>query len=149
EQDLKQYSEEFGLPQCTTASGCFRQVNQEGATSPLPFPKTLQELENAHKGTASERKKANEAEGWALEISLDIEAVHAVCPPCQVLLVEAASPTDFNLFTAENTAAALGPDEISNSWGGPESAQDSSAMNHPGLVVTASAGADGYRESLN
>jgi hypothetical protein len=148
EQDLKAYSEEFGLPQCTAANGCFRQVNQEGASSPLPFPKTLQDLENARKGSAGERKKAKEAEGWALEISLDIEAAHGVCPPCQILLVEAASPTNGNLFAAENSAA-LGADEISNSWGGPESGQDFAAMNHPGVVITASSGDDGYREWLS
>src|SRR2546423_1597855 len=147
EQDLEEYSKEFGLPECTTANGCFRQVNQAGASSPLPFPQTLQELEDAHKGTAAERKEAKEAEGWALEISLDIQTAHAVCQTCHILLVEANSPFDSDLYPAENTAAALGANEISNSWGGREFEEDA-AFNHPGVVITASAGDFGYLEWL-
>src|SRR4051812_41917861 len=51
ESDLATYRSQFGLPPCTTANGCFRKVNQNGATSPLPAA-------NA---------------GWASEIALDIE----------------------------------------------------------------------------
>src|SRR5262249_28076152 len=36
ESDLATYRTQFGLPPCTTANGCFRKVNQNGATSPLP-----------------------------------------------------------------------------------------------------------------
>src|SRR5437870_3071798 len=36
EADLGTYRSNFGLPACTTANGCFRKVNQNGATSPLP-----------------------------------------------------------------------------------------------------------------
>ena len=50
-----------------------------------------------------------------------------------------------DLFAAENTAARLGASEISNSWGGPEEGSDSAAFNHPGVVITASSGDDGYR----
>jgi hypothetical protein len=44
EADLKAYDEEFGLPECTTGDGCFKQVNQSGETGKPPFPKTTKEL---------------------------------------------------------------------------------------------------------
>jgi subtilase family serine protease len=46
--------------------------------------------------------------GWAGEISLDVDMVSAVCPQCHILLVEADSNMDSDLFTAVDTAVALG-----------------------------------------
>ncbi len=125
ENDLEIYSKEFGLPLCTKANGCFRQINQEGNTSPLP----------------------TDEGGWSLEISLDIETAHAVCPNCKILLVEANSEGDRDLEAAENTAVAAGATEVSNSYGGGEAeGQDpaAAAYNHQGVVITASAGDQGY-----
>ena len=34
ESDLGTYRSQFGLPACTTANGCFRKVNQNGASQP-------------------------------------------------------------------------------------------------------------------
>jgi subtilase family serine protease len=123
EADLAVYRSQFGLPACTKANGCFRQVNQSGGTS-LP---------------ASDP-------GWAEEISLDIDMVSAICPNCHILLVEATSPTLANLATAVNTAVRLGATEVSNSYGGSETGTSgsASAYNHPGVPITASAGDDGY-----
>ncbi len=67
--DLATYRKAYGLPDCTTANGCFKQVNQSGATSPLPAGDY----------------------GWAEEESLDLDAVSAACPSCHILLVEANS----------------------------------------------------------
>jgi hypothetical protein len=126
EADLATYRSQFGLPPCTTANGCFRKVNQNGATSPLP---------------------AVDA-GWAEEISLDIDMASAICPGCKILLVEASSPSTANLGAAVNRAALLGATVISNSYGGPESAGDpsttSSFYNHPGILITASSGDSGF-----
>jgi hypothetical protein len=122
EADLEAYDKEFGLPPCTKVTGCFKKVNQAGNESPLP----------AEEG------------GWALEISLDIETTHAVCPNCKILLVEAETAMFSALESAENTAVSLGATEISNSWGGPQLGEDSSAFNHPGVAITASAGDYGY-----
>src|SRR5215468_8601812 len=36
ESDLASYRSQYGLPPCTKANGCFKVVNQNGATSPLP-----------------------------------------------------------------------------------------------------------------
>jgi hypothetical protein len=148
EADLQAYDEEFSLPPCTPG-GCFKQVNQSGEASSLPFPRTTAELEAAGEGTASERERAELAAGWDLEISLDIETARAVCQSCKILLVEASSASSGNLEAAERAAESLGANEISNSWGGPElgispSLDQGSAFNHPGTVITVSAGDDGY-----
>jgi Fe2+ transport system protein FeoA len=149
EADLKAYDEEFALPVCTAANGCFKQVNQNGEAGNPPFPKTTKELESARKGSRSARIEAEEATGWGLEISLDIEVTHATCQSCEILLVESNSPTYEDLEAAEKSAAALGAGEISNSWGGPEDGEtpeleSASPFNHPGIVVTVAAGDDGY-----
>ncbi len=120
EADLGVYRAKYGLAACTTANGCFRKVNQTGGTS---YP--------AKNG------------GWAQEISLDLDMVSATCPNCHILLVEATSATNANLAAAVNEAAALHATEISNSYGGGEAGATNSAYNHPGIVITASAGDSG------
>ncbi len=114
-------------------------------------PKAKQELEAAaNSSEAAKRKEAREAESWSIEISLDVETAHATCQNCQIVLVEASSSAYESLQTAEDAAVALHAEEVSNSWGGPECEEglgcleDSSAFNHPGVVITASAGDDGY-----
>jgi Subtilase family len=149
EADLKVYDEEFGLPECTNANGCFTQLNQTGKATPLPFPKTNGELEAFRAGTSGERKAAERATGWGSEISLDIETAHAICQNCKIALLEAETSAYPNLEAAERSAVKLGAGEISNSWGGPEEGETpqletTSAFNDPGVVVTASAGDDGY-----
>jgi hypothetical protein len=151
EADLRAYSEQFSLPACTSENGCFKQVNQKGETGNLPFPKSVAELEAASAGTAAEVESAEEASGWGLEISLDIETAHAVCQSCHILLIEANAPVDAYLEAAERTAETLGANEISNSWGGPEEGETpkseaSGPFDHPGTVITASAGDNGYRD---
>jgi hypothetical protein len=158
EADLKAYDKEFKLPECTEANGCFGQVNQNGATGNPPFPQSevLRAAREAVCKTGIEPeaeeacKEVEEADGWSEEISLDIEASHATCQNCKIVLVEAQSASFLDLEKAEKTAAGLlGATEISNSWGGPEQgvtpAEDSaSAFKQPGIVVTAAAGDDGY-----
>jgi subtilase family serine protease len=126
EKDLAVYRSHYGLPACTTANGCFKKVNQNGAASPLPTVDY----------------------GWGLEISLDLDMVSAACPDCHILLVEANTATDTDLYTAVDTAAATaGVAAISNSYGGAESASqtaDDAHFDHPGIAITASSGDDGY-----
>jgi hypothetical protein len=151
--DLKAYDEEYGLQPCAPGS-CFKQVNQKGEEGNPSFPKTSLELKEARESSeAAKKKDAAEAEGWTVETSLDIETAHAVCDTCTIVLVEAESPSIANLETAEQTAVSLGANEISNSWGGTECVEedhvqeclpDSSAFDHSGIVITASAGDSGY-----
>ena len=91
------YRAQFGLPRARPRTAASRKVNQTGGTT---YP------------------AAND--GWAEEISLDLDMVSAVCPNCHILLVEAKRPIVRNLGAAVNKAAALGANEISNSYGGPE-----------------------------
>ncbi len=98
EKDLGVYRTQFGLPACTTANGCFKKVNQNGAASPLPTGDT----------------------GWAGEISLDLDMVSAACPNCKILLVESNSANTSDLGTAVNTAVSMGAAVVSNSYGGDE-----------------------------
>ena len=130
EADLAAYRSHFGLPACTKANGCFKQVNQNGAAAPLPSTDY----------------------GWALEISLDLDMVSATCPDCKILLVEANSATDTDLYQAVDTAAATpGVIAISNSYGGGETAAQTTSsdphFNHPGVAITASSGDSGYGAS--
>jgi subtilase family serine protease len=124
EADLAVYRSTFGLPPCTTANGCFRKVDQNG-------------------GTHYPRKNA----GWALEISLDLDMVSAICPNCHILLVEAKTNSFTNLGTAVNRAAAMGANAISNSYGSNGDVSDATLgafYNHPGIAVTASSGDSGF-----
>lgn len=126
--DLNTYSTQFGLPLCNNANPCFQKVNQSGSATG-PFPRT--------------------DAGWSLEIALDVEVAHAICPNCKVVLVEANSSSLSNLSAAVNTAARLGATEISNSYGGSEFSSELSETyaapyNQPGVAVTVSSGDNGY-----
>jgi subtilase family serine protease len=131
--DLSVYSSTSSipdLPTCTSPSdarACFIKVNQTGGTGSYP------------------RKDA----GWALEISLDVEIAHAICQNCKIILVEASSNSFANLGAAEDEAATLGANVISNSYGGSEFSSETSSsydghFNHPGIAITVSSGDGGY-----
>jgi subtilase family serine protease len=120
--DLNVYRKQFSLPPC--AAECFTQVNQSGGTK---LPKI-----NAH---------------WIVEESLDLDVASAICPLCHILLVEATNASDLNLAKAANEAVALGATEVSNSYGATEFPSESSLdpyYDHPGVVITAAAGDQGY-----
>lgn len=132
--DLTTYSNTMGIPDIATCkspkqqSPCFIKVNQKGVAA--SYPKVDQ--------------------GWALESSLDIQIAHAICQNCKIVLVEANSENMDDLGAAENTAAALGANVISNSWGGSESSDEvtmDSYFNHPGTAITVSSGDSGYGAS--
>jgi hypothetical protein len=128
ESDLAAYRSYFGLPACTTANGCFRKVNQAGVAGSYPATDPQSE--------------------WAVEISLDLDAVSAACPSCKILLVETNSDDLSDLGAGDNTAVQLGAAAVSNSYGGSEdstNAQSSlSYYDHPGVLITASAGDTAY-----
>ncbi|HEX5225831.1 MAG TPA: PKD domain-containing protein [Solirubrobacteraceae bacterium] len=126
EEDLAAFDAHYGLGACTKGNGCLRVVGQEGSATKLP---------------------ADDKVGWSFEISLDVEAARATCNECRIVLVEANSASYANLAAAANEAVALGATAVSNSYGGPEEALNASeraAYDHPGVVVTAATGDDGY-----
>src|SRR6266568_667579 len=130
--DLQKYSTTFNLAQLTNCTGsianssvpCFKKVNQTGGTT---YPQT--------------------DAGWALEISLDVEAVHAMCDNCSILLIEAKTASNVDLLKAFDTAVTLGATVISNSYGSDEVSteiQYDTHFNQPGIGVFASSGDSGY-----
>ena len=141
ENDLNVFSQKFGLPACTTAGGCFKKVYAKGV-----------------------KPKANC--GWAQEAALDIEWAHAMAPNATIVLVEAASNSYSDLFSAVDVAynevicgnttcpaGGSGVGEVSMSWGGSESSSEASYDSHfantstklakPGVVFFAASGDSG------
>jgi len=124
--DLGVYRKQYGLPPCTTASGCLRIVNQQGKASPLPHADPF---------------------GWGVEETLDVAMVSAACPLCKIVIVEGKTPSFANLAASENTAVRLGANVVSNSYGARENgfAQAyAKAYNQPGHVIVVSTGDFGY-----
>jgi hypothetical protein len=122
EADLATFRSYYGLPACTTANGCFTKVDQTGGTN---YP--------------------SDDPGWAVETSLDLDAVSSACPLCHILLVEANSAEGTDLGAAADTAVRLGAQFVSNSYGVPGEIPDEVAdydqyYDHPGTVVTAATG---------
>ncbi|MEU8634024.1 S8 family serine peptidase [Amycolatopsis sp. NPDC048633] len=125
EADLAAYRAQYGLPPCTTANGCFRKVNQQGLSAPLPQADF----------------------GWALESTLDVSMVSAACPSCRILVVEGNTPGFADLAETEDTAVRLGAPVVSNSYGARESGAPlafASHYQHPGVTVVASSGDAGF-----
>jgi len=133
EADLAVYRQQYGLPACTSANGCFSKVDQTGGAQYPP---------------------ANGS--WDGEISLDLDMVSAAAPNAHILLVEATDDSEDNLGAAVDEAVALGAEFVSNSYGStytstPGSGEDPSETttldayyNHPGVAVIASSGDSGY-----
>lgn len=121
--DLNVYRTHFHLGKCTNAGGCFEKINEYGVRG--DYPKVDR--------------------GWSGEISLDLDAVSAVCPKCKILLVEATTNTARDLGFAVNTAANAGAGVISNSYGGYEYAPYDSNFDQQGkAIVVAGSGDSGY-----
>ena len=124
--DLATYRKQYGLPPCTTASGCLRIVNQQGKPSPLPRPDPF---------------------GWGVEETLDVSMVSAACPLCKIIVVEGTQPTFPDLAAAEDTAVSMGAEIVSNSYGAREDGftqAEAKHYIHPGHVIVASSGDLGY-----
>jgi subtilase family serine protease len=124
-QDVSVYRKTFGLPPCTSASGCFRKLNQQGQANHYPAYDP----------------------SWSIEMSLDLDMMSAACPLCHIVLVEANSALIQDLAASENTAAALGVAAVSNSYG----LQEFNGMQplakfytHRGTTVVASSGDTGF-----
>ena len=124
---LAVYRQHYGLPPCTPRNGCLRKVNQTGKASPLPLS-----------GVGS---------GWDLEATLDVSMISAACPHCKILVVEADDSSIANLAATDNTAARMGAQVISNSYGARESGFSqhfARAYRHRGHVITVSTGDFGF-----
>jgi subtilase family serine protease len=114
--DLAVYRAAAGLPACS--GSCFKILNQDGNPKPLP-----------------------KGQGWAGEQSLDLDAVSAACPKCNIVLIQ----TDDNYSLSNGIAEALhlGAKIISMSFGGGEQAPADPGLPTSGVALVASAGDNG------
>jgi subtilase family serine protease len=123
---LRVYRKYFGLPPCTVKSGCFRVVNQYGGRKKLP--------------------PSGRLSGWDLEVTLDVSMISVACPHCHILVVEANNPNLGPLGMTDKTAARLGAQVISNSYGQPENglamtyAHDYRLKHHTVVVASGDSG---------
>ncbi len=126
ESDLAEYRKHYNLPECSTANGCFKKVDEHGGNNLPPVDSA-----------------------WVVEIVLDIDAVSATCPKCNILLVEGDGNDQNGLPTAVNTAVKLGAKYVSNSYVSGETADDpkngKDYYDHPGVAVVAGSGDSGYQ----
>jgi subtilase family serine protease len=125
EADLGVYRTNFALPDCTTANGCFKKLNQKG----------------------KQKKYPDQNIGWAQESALDLDMASAMCPNCTIYLVEANSNSLKNLSKAVAEAGKLGAHVISNSYGGGDgraTKKFEAPYAQAGIAVTASSGDDGF-----
>ena len=95
-------------------------------------------------------------QGWEAETALDVEWAHAIAPGANILLVEANSASDTNLFAAVNYAREqAGVSVISMSWGSSDNLANASndqalssqylvtPSGHEGITFVASSGDQG------
>jgi hypothetical protein len=130
EADLAAYRSQYTQSPCTSASGCFKRVAQDGTTNYPPV----------------DGPGCYGANGIA---ALDLQLVSATCPDCKLLLVEVTSASDDNFATAVQTAVTLGAAAVTLSWGGGESTTDGQyastfSQYGSGVLITTSTGSTGY-----
>lgn len=145
ESDLTIYRDAYGLPRCTSASGCFKQVNYRGGAPYTP---------------STDQNTAFLEELVSVETALDVDMASAACPNCKILEVQIpaldANPQDqadedvaaLHFAKAAKTAAGLGADAVSISYGyDTDSYTDTGApattIALPGVAVVASSGDSG------
>jgi subtilase family serine protease len=86
--------------------------------------------------------------GWGGEISLDLDMVSAVCPKCHMILIEANSSGNGDLYSAVAEAAALGVNVVTDSWGSGEYDGETGwdgDFDFPGLPIVFSSGDGAYQ----
>lgn len=128
--DLNVFNAEYGYPALSACTS----LTQAGACFEVQEPSG---------------KPANNAD-WVVEESLDIEWAHAEAPGAKIVLVEAKTASNANLFAAVVAANNFGATEVSMSWGGSESSSELSTdkdFTHAGTLYTASAGDSGHAAS--
>ncbi len=135
--DANAFSTEFDLPQFNVSGGPTLQVLNETGGTTLPS--------NSSPG------------GWDLEESLDVEWAHAIAPQANIILFEANSSENSDLFTAVTTASDYaGVSVVSMSFSSPqlvdfysgvsETGEDSTfttPIGHQGVTFLAATGDDG------
>jgi subtilase family serine protease len=118
ESDLRVYRRTFGLPACTSASGCLTLL-----PGPNPPTATL---------------------NWSHEVSIDVDMASAVCPNCKLIVAQVTNQAK-DLVAADAAVINAGATVVDNSFAIPESPIEAVALwSHPRVPVVAAAGDDGY-----
>jgi hypothetical protein len=124
--DLATFRTDSGLPACSTATGCFRVLNELGTAVPLPVSDA----------------------GWSVEESLDVDAVSSLCPNCRIILVEANGSDDADMQEAIQAAVSAGATIVSNSWSEMGATSPfTSNFTYPGVSIVAAAGDEGTAQA--
>jgi len=121
EADLGTFSTTFKLPACTTANGCFTKIKAAGTPA--------------------------DTTGWTNEIALDTQWAHAIAPGAKIILVEAKSQSNADLYAAVDLAVANGATVVSMSWGGNEASNEATSDSHfevTGVTFVAASGDRGH-----
>jgi subtilase family serine protease len=121
ESDLATFSSQFGLPACSSATGCFTKLYATGAQP-----------------AASSQ--------WAIETALDVEWAHAIAPQAKIILVEANSYALSDLLVGVDLAVTKGASVVSMSWTTPEFSGERSDDAHfvaSGITFVAASGDSG------
>ena len=125
EADLAVYRSTYGLSPCTTQNGCFTQVTSNGDHN---WARTQHRL-----GPGDLTRP-----GRGL----------AICPNCNILLVESYGGWIKGLGKAVNEAVKMGADAISNSYDNRTKDRNvhlnEKYFNHPGIAITVASGDWGY-----
>jgi kumamolisin len=97
--DLSAFSKAFGLPDCSSTSGCLQIVEVPGDTS------SISEVDRCH---------------WAQETALDVQWAHAMAPNAKLLVIEATKDDWNGMLSAAASAgqrvSAAGGGQVSISW---------------------------------
>ncbi|HJP78538.1 MAG TPA: peptidase S8 [Pseudonocardiaceae bacterium] len=149
ESDLATYRAQYGLPACTTASGCLKIADLHGGAPLTPGTDFLSQYIE---------------EQVAVETALDVDMASAACPDCKIVELQLPDldalagstadqqTTDFGI--AVNTAASLGANAVSMSYQYPSDAFEETGtpgldLFHPGMAVLASSGDSGYEGNVH
>ena len=130
EADLAVYRAQYGLPACTIANGCFRKVNQAGASSPAAGRQLPAGPARSRWTSTWSRRSARSATSCWSRPTAPTSATSAPRSTPPSGSARSSSPT---ATAAASTAA---------------SAATTSHFNHPGVAITASTGDNGYGVSL-
>ena len=85
--------------------------------------------------------------GWTNEIAIDTQWAHAIAPSARIILVEAKSNSNADLYHAVDLAIAYGATVVSMSWSGPEASNEGTSDSHfetTGVTFVASSGDSGH-----
>jgi subtilase family serine protease len=121
ESDLAVFSTQFGLPACTSASGCLTKLYAAGS-------------------------QPQASSQWSIETALDVEWAHAIAPQAKIMLVEANSYALSDLLVGVDLAVTKGASVVSMSWTTPEFSGERLMDSHfiaSGVTFVAAAGDSG------